>query len=88
MRRARTIKLLLVMIPVGFILTTCVVAALAQYPSWFFRNAQCVFATNVFAQEIPDTAGEYLMEYGLMFYRDQVPDTNWRYPDGWWCTRR
>lgn len=89
MQRTRKVMILLVMVPAGFILMTCAVAAFAlQYPIWYFEDAQCVFATNVYAQEIATPAGDYVMEFGLMFYRDQEPDSTWRHPDGWWCTRR
>jgi len=78
-----------------FIFTTLVVAAVA-YPqesktvvlSVLFKRTQCFFGTNVYSQILYDTNGLYIMDYGIMVYRDQEADEDWVWPDLWVCTRR
>ena len=87
-------KVKLWMLPLGlilsFTLTTCVVAAFAD-SHYQFEPTQCFFATNVYTRMLDngtDRETEYIMEYGLMVYRDQVAPDDWNHPDLFVCTRR
>ena len=88
-------KLRLWMVPLimvaAFMLTTCVVAAFSAQRTpneILFANTQCVYATNYYARILEDSTSEYIMDYGIFFYRDQEAEPDWEWPDGFWCTRR